>query len=363
MKSTNKENEHLKFENIKDLYGIFGFVQRESREYLILIEESSLMGQILKCNIYRVDQVLIVPLQKEKNLDDQTHLGYIEKLISDRSFYYSYNYNLTRSLQTNVNKVLNKDQAKEEDKGLQKKGNSDEFWIQYDTQFVFNRKLCTEWDSSVIENLWQFIVPVVYGYIFIHAIHFDQKKAEFILISRKDCRRLGRRFVSRGLDEEGNASNFVETEHIIVHHEQDSYRVAAYVQTRGSIPLSWTQTPTLKYNPKLKIHPDHKKNVSLAEEHFKETIERYGDISLINLIDRKGSQNLIGEEFTKVVSTMKNPKLNYEWFDFHHECRKMKYENLHKLIDKLKNKIDSYDYFMAKLDYAFDCKDKLGPTT
>ena len=360
-----KENAQLKFENVKDLYGIFGFVQRENREYLVLIEESSLMGQILKWNIYRVDQVLIVPLQKDKNLGDQTHLSYIETLVNERSFYYSYNYNLTRSLQMNVNSVFNKDKAKEEekDRGLQKKGNSDEFWIQYDTQFVFNRKLCTEWDSSIIENLWQFIVPVIYGYTFIHAIHFDQKKAEYVLISRKDCRRLGRRFVSRGLDEEGNASNFVETEHIIVHHEQESYRVASYVQIRGSIPLSWTQTPTLKYSPKLKINPDNKKNTQLAEKHFKESVERYGDITLINLIDKKGSQKLIGDAFTKLMDNLKNPKLFYEWFDFHHECRKMKYENLHKLIDKIKAKIDSYDYFMAKLDYAFDSKDKLGPST
>ena len=41
-------------------------------------------------------------------------------------------------------------------------------------------------------------------------------KIDFILISRKDCRRPGRRFVTRGIDREGNAANFVETEHIFV---------------------------------------------------------------------------------------------------------------------------------------------------
>lgn len=39
-------------------------------------------------------------------------------------------------------------------------------------------------------------------------------KTEFYLISKKDCRRPGRRFICRGLDEKGNAANFVETEHI-----------------------------------------------------------------------------------------------------------------------------------------------------
>jgi hypothetical protein len=30
---------------------------------------------------------------------------------------------------------------------------------------------------------------------------------------------MGRRFITRGLDRQGNAANFVETEHIFVHHE------------------------------------------------------------------------------------------------------------------------------------------------
>jgi hypothetical protein len=42
------ENDHCSYTHIKDLYGIFGQIKRGSREYLLLIDESSLMGQILK---------------------------------------------------------------------------------------------------------------------------------------------------------------------------------------------------------------------------------------------------------------------------------------------------------------------------
>ena len=38
------------------------------------------------------------------------------------------------------------------------------------------------------------------------------------MISRKDWRRSGRRFIVRGLDHEGNAANFAETEHIFVQY-------------------------------------------------------------------------------------------------------------------------------------------------
>lgn len=65
---------------------------------------------------------------------------------------------------------------------------------------------------------------------------------------------MGRRFITRGLDQDGNAANFVETEHIFVHHEIDHMVVASYVQIRGSIPLLWTMKPNLKWSPPVKIN-------------------------------------------------------------------------------------------------------------
>jgi len=56
------------------------------------------------------------------------------------------------------------------------------------------------------------------------------KKYDFVLISKKDCRRPGRRFIVRGIDREGNVANFVETEHVITLYETgDSMKVATYL--------------------------------------------------------------------------------------------------------------------------------------
>jgi len=54
-------------------------------------------------------------------------------------------------------------------------------------------------------------------------------QTEFALISRKDYRRPGRRFITRGLDNEGNAANFVETEHAISAFMENKYRLVSYV--------------------------------------------------------------------------------------------------------------------------------------
>ena len=42
-------------------------------------------------------------------------------------------------------------------------------------------------------------------------------------------------------------------------------------------------------------------------------------------------------------------KIKYIWFDFHHECRGMKYENLSKLLETVKQDLISYDHFSVQI--------------
>lgn len=127
-------------------------------------------------------------------------------------------------------------------------------------------------------------------------------------------------------------------------------KVASYIQTRGSIPLIWTQTPTLKYNPSLGISGDDLLNERVATQHLEDQVKKYKDNVLVNLIDKKGSQKTVGDAFTKVVKKVNNEKIHYTWFDFHHECRKMQWHNIGKLIDEIKPKMESFDYFMATIE-------------
>ena len=53
--------------------------------------------------------------------------------------------------------------------------------------------------------------------------------SEFYLISRKDCRRPGRRLITRGLDDDGNAANFVETEHVFIINHDNEFQVGSHV--------------------------------------------------------------------------------------------------------------------------------------
>jgi len=66
---------------------------------------------------------------------------------------------------------------------------------------------------------------------------------------------------------------------------------------------------------------------------------------LVNLIDKKGSQLRVGTAFTQTMEAINDKEFKYVWFDFHAECKNMKYENLSKLVQEIKTEIDKYGYF------------------
>ena len=155
-----------------------------------------------------------------------------------------------------------------------------------------------------------FKVPCIFGYVFISSPNFNRSsKVDFILISRKDCRRPGRRFVTRGLDREGNAANFVETEHIFVQYNCPKMKVASLVQIRGSIPLLWSMKPNMKWSPPVKVDQNLEDSRISAQMHFRETSEMYGEQYLVNLIDKKGSQKRIGDQFTRLYNDLNDKNL------------------------------------------------------
>jgi len=118
--------------------------------------------------------------------------------------------------------------------------------INYVHKFAFNHHLLKEF---VEMQYAPFRVPVIYGFVSIQSV---DASTSFVLISRKDARRMGRRFIVRGLDREGHAANFCETEHILVHKKQ-SLTIASHLQIRGSIPLIWQMKPNMAWSPPVTV--------------------------------------------------------------------------------------------------------------
>ena len=102
----------------------------------------------------------------------------------------------------------------------------------------------------------------IFGFVsIIPSITVEQTSFSLLLISRRSIYRNGRRYNTRGVDMFGHVANFVETEQIVL---QNNGLISSFVQVpfsfsyshsqiRGSIPLEWSQTPTLKYSPSIRV--------------------------------------------------------------------------------------------------------------
>jgi hypothetical protein len=131
---------------------------------------------------------------------------------------------------------------------------------------------------------------------------------QYALITRRSNSRAGTRYHSRGIDLNGNVSNFVETEQILVSADNV---IRSYLQIRGSIPLFWEQRVGLKYKPKLVL--DYRSDTShLFKQHLLTLRHTYGPQILINLINSSGYESPLGNEFLNQVSSLGDPTLRYE---------------------------------------------------
>ena len=188
--------------------------------------------------------------------------------------------------------------------------------------FVWNGIAKEHFEKATNEE--GFVTPVFAGFI----TSFKAEKFKFVLISRRSAYRAGTRFWLRGADEDGNVANFVETEQIVI-TEKETF---SFVQIRGSVPMSWTQYPDLSRNPKIRLS-SKSKNEELLNKHFKQICDEYGRIIAVSLTDHKGRELELTETYNELGSKAEN--VQYQYFDFHKECSKMRFHNTKILLDQI----------------------------
>jgi hypothetical protein len=213
---------------------VFGYIKLKKASYLILIEEASIVGLIMRGTVYRVEKLMFLPLCNTASMHpdraDVEFIDMIQKIQAEKAFYFSYDLDLTQNLQRTVQQIQAQSSKPQE-------GNMDTYIMMRDTypnsieylpHFAFNHSLLYEFRTLEYSP---FRIPCIFGYVYTSSVSIKPGElTDFNLVSRKDCMRPGRRFITRGLDQEGNAANFVETEQIFVHHtKQGTINVASYV--------------------------------------------------------------------------------------------------------------------------------------
>ncbi|PWY90029.1 SacI domain protein [Aspergillus heteromorphus CBS 117.55] len=211
-------------------------------------------------------------------------------------------------------------------------------------------------------------------------VQTSEKKRDYLLtlISRRSVKRPGLRYLRRGVDDDGNTANTVETEQILSVPDWDpSHNAYSYLQVRGSIPLYFSQSP-YAFKPVPVLHHSAETNQLAFERHFRNFSRRYGKIQGVSLIDKQAGELKLGEQYEKYARTLNESggidgvPLALEWFDFHNECRGMKFENVSRLVDRLNATLQEFGDTVVRNDAVLnhqtgivrtncmDCLDRTG---
>jgi len=181
----------------------------------------------------------------------------------------------------------------------------------------------------------------------------NQKTFLITLISRRSVKRSGLRYLRRGVDEDGNVANAVETEQILSTTDWDiGQGIQSFVQCRGSIPLFFSQIP-YSFKPVPALHGTPEANQKAIKKHYSKLQTRYGNVHTVSLIDRHGTEPKIGIAFEDNVKQLNESggingkQVSFNWWEFHQKCRGMKFENVSQLVDETSDFLQSSSWTTA----------------
>lgn len=179
------------------------------------------------------------------------------------------------------------------------------------------------------------------------------------IISRQSSRRAGTRFNSRGIDDDGNVANFVETEVVLWLPPGVTF---SYVQVRGSIPIFWEQTPGfLPGQQKIEITRSLEATQHAFDRHFEFLENEYGAVHVVNLLSelKPGEAELSGRfrDLTRRSRLMDSRNssaadhslLQVTEYDFHAETRGPQgYAASQEIGHLLRHSLDAFSYFLSE---------------
>ncbi|KAJ2849284.1 ornithine aminotransferase, partial [Coemansia brasiliensis] len=274
----------------------------------------------------------VAPIAADSSLErmEGRILEEIIRVFSTSGMFYSYTYDLTRSLQNGSKK------------------NGELLACVPDSSYWFNEHM----QKPLLENSKEWALPLVQGYVQIAQYHLSESSSlEVAIVSRRNCRRVGMRYERRGADADGNVANFVETEQILtVKADKMPVHYTSFIQTRGSMPFCWKQ-PNSGLHPMPVVVGDTDKNSIICAQHLMQEIDRVGRQVLVNLVEHKGREAIVGSAYAGIVGHCVSSELidacmvRYIPWDFHYETRGMHYEKLYQFVEQLQREISDMGYF------------------
>lgn len=286
----------------------------------------------------------------------------LKKVLSGGSFYYSYNFDLTKRLQDRLDADTTIDIASL-DEGL--------LWNSYMINPLLSfRSRLTDQERDALDHS-SLLTSVIRGYVGTMTVPQSANPirsvksnypATLTVISRLSSRRAGTRFNARGIDDNGNVANFVETETVFWSPTGTCF---SYVQVRGSVPLFWESSSTLiPGQQKIQITRSSEATQLSFDRHFDNMTHHYGDVHVVNLLSetKPGEAELterynahlarrttLKQELDDMAEMSKHDLIRKTEFDFHEVSRAAGgYDGAKKIKPLIAESSESFVYFLTQ---------------
>ena len=312
-------------------WGLLGFIRFTEAYYMQVITKRRQVAMIGGHYVYQIDGTELVPLTtgassrfvRDRNPEETRFLGILNNLDLSKSFYFSYSYDITHSLQHNV---IRQRQAMNE--------GHHQAHQDFNSMFVWNHHLLKP-AISALKHPFDWCLPIIHGFIDQAALDTFGRAVYITIIGRRSRLFAGARFLKRGVNDQGYVANDVETEQIVAEKLTTSFHApgprlysnptyTSYLHHRGSIPLFWTQDNSgVSPKPDIDLHlqdPFYQP----AALHFDNLFERYGcPVYVLNLIksrERTPRESKLLVEFQKCIAYLdqslpEHKKIMYKAFD------------------------------------------------
>ncbi|KAI5813000.1 SacI homology domain-containing protein [Pyronema omphalodes] len=341
-------------------WGLLGFIRFTGFHYMLLITKRSIVAMIGGHYVYQIDSTELVPLTTEspkkpdRNSEEARFVGILGNLDLTRGFYFSYSYDITRTLQHNI---IREREALA--KGFPHSDRHD-----YNEMFAWNHYLL-EPAKQTITNVYEWCMPIIHGFVDQANISVYGRTIYVTIIARRSRYFAGARFLKRGANDLGYVANDVETEQIVSEMLTTSFHApgknlysnpnyTSYVQHRGSIPLFWTQKNDAA-TPKPPVEMNFVDPFfSAAALHFDDLFARYGaPIIVLNLVksrERMPRESLLLKEFTQAISYLnqflpEDKKIHYIAWDMSRAAKSRDQDVIETLETIAENVVTTTSFF------------------
>ncbi|KAI9305413.1 SacI homology domain-containing protein [Cunninghamella echinulata] len=363
------EDGHWRILQARPIFGCLGLVDINGECFVAIVTDCVSLGRIRAGEeVYKIQSVAFYSLSSS-NFDNMLTPGdwdsndewestssspssdngslqhpcsQIQKLLSNGNFYFTPDFDLTKTVQSRTLSASTRGPYSFDDHFL---------WNQFLISGLLDFRSKLSKKKQMDLDRGGFLVFAIRGYVGMETVMIGNEKYDLSIVSKLSCKRAGTRFNSRGIDDNGNVANFVETETVLC----SDHTCYSFTQIRGSVPVFWEQQGVQLVNHKIQIARGPDATQPAVKRHFDELVKRYKSVCTINLLSATPSDNgevLLSNAYSTAIQRLRMNTVSMIHFDLHAECRGGNYENLGLLLNIIRSNAvaDTYGFFLTDSD-------------